>query len=293
MVSSQHSFQVFPCEQGNGNLTAADCNPYNGRSVPLSSQAPRLYYVQEGSGPDLVLIHGVGSQHGDWGEVARRLAPKFSILRYDLRGHGTSEAPPGPYKAEDFAADLIALMDETGLRRPHIAGFSLGGLIAQCIALNHPDRVHKLALLGTVAGRTPEERARVEGRLGFIASSHPADYFDQSVGRWFTEAFREANPDVVAGRKAVVTAMDGAAYAAAYHALAMTDFGDRLGEISHETLVSTGEDDIGSNPRMARFMADHIPNARLEILPGLRHSILLEAPDLVAALLTDFFAESD
>ncbi len=257
--------------------------------MPLTSQPPRLHYVQDGSGPDLVLIHGVGSQHGDWGEVARRLSPHFSILRYDLRGHGTSEAPPGPYMIEDFTADLISLLDETGLKQPHIAGFSLGGLIAQCMALNHPDRVRKLALLGTVAGRTTEERERVEGRLDFIASSHPADYFDQSVSRWFTEAFQDANPDVVAARKAVVTSMDGAAYAAAYYALAMTDFGDRLGEISHTTLVATGEDDIGSNPRMAHLMADRIHNSRLEILPGLRHSILLEAPDLVAGLLTDFF----
>ncbi|MCP5081048.1 MAG: alpha/beta fold hydrolase [Alphaproteobacteria bacterium] len=260
--------------------------------MPFSRQDPKLFYLHEGSGPNLVLIHGVGSQHGDWEGVAKALAGKFSILRYDLRGHGTSAAPPGPYEIEDFAADLIALMDEIGLDRPHIAGFSLGGLIAQCIALNHPDRVDKLALLGTVAGRTPEERARVEGRLEFIASSHPADYFDQSVSRWFTEAFQAARPDVVAARKAVVTAMDGDAYAAAYYALAMTDFADRLGEISHETLVATGEDDIGSNPRMAHFMAGAITNSRLEILPGLRHSILLEAPDQVAGVLSDFFLET-
>ncbi|NNF77683.1 MAG: alpha/beta fold hydrolase [Rhizobiales bacterium] len=259
--------------------------------MPFSRQDPKLFYLREGSGPDLVLIHGVGSQHGDWAGVAKALAGKFSILRYDLRGHGTSAAPPGPYEIEDFTADLIALLDETGLVRPHIAGFSLGGLIAQCIALNYTERVDKLALLGTVAGRTPEEKARVKGRLEFIASSHPADYFDQSVSRWFTEEFQAAHPDVVAARKAVVTAMDGDAYAAAYHALAMTDFSDRLSEITHETLVATGEDDIGSNPRMARFMADAISNSRLEILPGLRHSILLEAPDQVAGLLSDFFFE--
>ncbi len=259
--------------------------------MPFSSHHPRLYYESEGSGPDLVLIHGVGSQHGDWDGVTNRLSGSFSVLRYDLRGHGSSAAPPGPYAIEEFAADLIGLLDDTGLIRPNIAGFSLGGLIAQCAALDHPERINKLALLGTVAGRTPEERARVEGRLDFIASSHPADYFDQSVSRWFTEEFQAAHPEVVAGRKAVVTAMDGAAYAAAYHALATTDFAERLHEIPHETLVATGEDDIGSNPRMAKFMADKIPNSRLEILPGLRHSILLEAPDQLASLLSDFFIE--
>ncbi|MEM8645031.1 MAG: alpha/beta fold hydrolase [Pseudomonadota bacterium] len=261
--------------------------------MPFSTQDPRLYYVQEGSGPDLVLIHGVGSQHGDWDGVVRALNGRFSILRYDLRGHGASAAPEGPYEIEDFAADLIGLMDEVGFSRPHVAGFSLGGLIAQSLALTYPDRVNALALLGTVAGRTPEERARVEGRLEFIANSHPADYFDQSVSRWFTEAFQAAHPEIIEARKAVVTAMDGAAYAAAYHALAMTDFADRLSEISHRTLVATGEDDIGSNPRMAQLIADTIADSRLEILPGLRHSILLEAPDRVAGLLSEFLAEAN
>ena len=258
--------------------------------MPFTAQDPRLYYAQDGTGPGLVLIHGVGSQHGDWDGVAGALTAHFSLLRYDLRGHGASAAPPGPYEIEDFTHDLVGLMDEVGLVKPHVAGFSLGGLIAQSLALTHPDRVDKLALLGTVAGRTPEERARVEGRLEFIAASHPADYFDQSVSRWFTEKFQTDHPEIVAARKAVVTAMDGAAYAAAYHALATTDFADRLSKIAHQTLVATGEDDLGSNPRMARFMADTIPHSRLEILDGLRHSILLEAPDRVASLLLEFFA---
>ncbi|MEM8685772.1 MAG: alpha/beta fold hydrolase [Pseudomonadota bacterium] len=260
--------------------------------MPFSSQDPRLYYVREGTGPNLVLIHGVGSQHGDWDGVVRALNGRFSILRYDLRGHGASAAPEGPYEIEDFTADLKTLMDELDLGQAHVAGFSLGGLIAQSLALTHPERINALALLGTVAGRTPEERARVEGRLDYIATSHPADYFDQSVSRWFTAGFQAAHPEIVAARKAAVTAMDGAAYAAAYHALATTDFADRLSEIAHRTLVATGEEDIGSNPRMARFMADAIANSRLEILSGLRHSILLEAPDRVAGLLSEFFAET-
>lgn len=236
-----------------------------------------------------MLIHGVGSQAEDWSAVIAALGDGFAVLRYDLRGHGASEAPPGPYTIEDLTADLAALLDELAIPKVHLAGFSLGGLVAQSLALTHPGRVARLALLSTVAGRTEDERARVVGRLGFIAGSHPADYFDQSVERWFTPEFRAAHPEIVANRKATVVAMDQAAYAAAYHALAMTDFGRSLHGIRAETLVATGEHDIGSNPRMARFMAETIPNAQLRILPGLRHSILLEAPELVAGLLRPFF----
>ncbi|MEM6548677.1 MAG: alpha/beta fold hydrolase [Pseudomonadota bacterium] len=257
----------------------------------LAGARPRLHHWVEGAGEDLVLIHGVGSGAEDWEGVAYHLTPQFRVLRYDLRGHGRSGAPPGPYGIEDFVADLTDLMDQVGMARAHIAGFSLGGLIAQGMALSHPGRVSRLALLSTVAGRTAEERARVEARLDFIAQSHPADYFDQSVARWFSSGFREANPSVVAERKAAVAAMDQAAYAAAYHALAHTDFGPQVSGIEAETLVMTGEHDIGSNPRMARFMATTIPQARLRILPGLHHSILLEAPDLVGPALLAFFRD--
>ena len=256
--------------------------------MPLSNRSPSLCYHREGVGEALILIHGVGSRSDDWLGVVAALDGSFQTLRYDQRGHGASEAPPGPYSIEDLADDLLALMDETGIARAHVAGFSLGGLVAQQLALAHPSRVDKLALISTVAGRSAEERARVVARLDFIAESHPSDYFDQSVERWFTPEFRAANPDVVAGRKEVVTAMDQAAYAAAYHALAHTDFGERLAEIEAETLIVTGEQDIGSSPRMARFMHQTIPGSQLRILPKLRHSLLLEAPDRVALLLRTF-----
>lgn len=258
--------------------------------MPASNTTPELHYEHAGKGDQVVLIHGVGSRADDWSGVIAALGDDFATLRYDLRGHGASQAPPGPYTIGDLTDDLAALLDELGMDRVHVAGFSLGGLVAQSLALVHPDRVRKLVLLSTVAGRTAEERERVTGRLGLIARTHPADYFDQSVERWFTPAFRRANPEVVAARKATVTAMDRAAYAAAYHALAHTDFGAELRNIRAETLVATGEHDIGSSPRMARFMADVIPGAELRILPGLRHSILLEAPQRVASLLGAFFA---
>lgn len=259
----------------------------------LSETVPRLSYFIEGDGMPLVLIHGVGSRASDWDRVVERLGPGFRLLRYDLRGHGASEAPPGPYLIDDFVSDLVALMDEANLPAACIAGFSLGGLVAQGLALRHPARVRKLALLGTVAGRTDEERERVQGRLDFIASTHPASYFDQSLDRWFTPAFQAAHPEWVASRRETVTAMDQAAYAAAYHALAFTDFGSELAGIEAPTLVMTGEADQGSNPRMARYMASMIAGAELEILPGLRHSILIEAPDEVARALRRFFADGN
>jgi len=249
-----------------------------------------IRYMLEGEGAPLVLIHGVGNQLEAWDGVAARLRDRFRLLRYDLRGHGESEKVPGPYHIDDFAEDLRALIESLDFGGCHVAGFSLGGLVAQAFAMTHPNQLRKLALISTVAGRTPQEKARVVERLDMVASGIPGDYFHKSLERWFTDDFRRANPDLIETLAMRNRANDPACYAAAYRVLALTDFAERLHEIAAETLVMTGEHDIGSNPRMARLMAERIPRAVLQILPGLRHSILVEAPDTVSQILRTFFS---
>lgn len=242
----------------------------------------------EGNGDPLVLVHGVGEQLGACDGVTARLSDRFRIVRYDLRGHGESEKVPGPYHIEDFAGDLRGLLDALGLERVHLAGFSLGGLVAQAFALSWPARLDKLALISTVAGRTETERTRVLERLSLVDSGIPGDHFRRSLDRWFTDAFRQAHPEVIEAYVARSQANDPACYTAAYRVLATTDLADRLPEITARTLVMTGEHDQGSNPRMARLMHERIAGSVLHVLPRLRHSILIEAPDLVSSILGDF-----
>jgi pimeloyl-ACP methyl ester carboxylesterase len=170
----------------------------------------------------------------------------------------------------------------------HLAGFSLGGLVAQAFALSDPARLRKLALISTVAGRTEAEQARVIERLDLVAGGIPGGHFQNSVERWFTDEFRRANPALIERYAARNRANDPACYAAAYRVLALTDLADRLPAIGAETLVMTGEHDQGSNTRMAHLMQARIPRATLRILPRLRHSILIEAPTLVSDILGAF-----
>jgi (E)-2-((N-methylformamido)methylene)succinate hydrolase len=168
-------------------------------------------------------------------------------------------------------------------------GFSLGGLIAQRFALDHPQRLMRVGLISAIAGRTPEEKEHAlrradELREGGGAASH----LGHAVTRWFTDAFREAHPDVVEGRKQRILANHPQCYAAAYRVLAAYDLADELTQIQHETLVATGEFDQGSNTRMSRFMAERIPHAQLRILPGMKHALLLECPDRLADLIRSF-----
>jgi len=244
----------------------------------------------EGAGDPLVLIHGVGGRLEAWDGVVSHLARRYRILRYDLRGHGESEKAAGPYDIADFVEDLSSLAAAVGFQRCHVAGFSLGGLVAQGFALGHAAKLDKLALISTVAGRSEAEKAAVLARLKIVEGGIPGDHFRRSIERWFTDEFRAKNPALIADYAARNMTNDPKCYAAAYAVLATTDFADRLSEIAAPTLVMTGEDDMGSNPRVARLMHERIDNSTLHILPKLRHSILIEAPETVARILGSFLS---
>ena len=248
-----------------------------------------IRYHLHGSGPRLALIHGVGASLEAWDDVADRLESSFSILRFDLRGLGQSTKVGGRYELEHFVSDFVGLLDHVGWSQCHVAGHSLGGLIAQGIAIGHGQRVSRLALISTVAGRTKEERERVKVRLRTVANGIAGDHFQKSVDRWFTPAFQQANPELIADLEVRNKSNDPECYAAAYRVLAETDLADQLTTIGAPTLVMTGEHDQGSNTRMAKLMHELIAGSELQILDGLRHSILVEAPDRVATELRDFF----
>jgi 3-oxoadipate enol-lactonase len=254
--------------------------------------APTLRYWDDGSArPPVALIHGVGADGTSWDQIAAALLPDFRVLRLDLRGHGRSGHIEGALTLDDFVQDVIDVLDACTVPAAHIVGFSLGGLIAQGVALQHADRVRRLVLLSAVAGRTPEERDRVTARLAILREQGIAAITGAAQERWFTPEFIARNPDLVARRMRQLQENHAPSHAAAYTVFSTSDLGDRLHAIRAPTLIATGEHDVGSNTRMARFMHAQIEGSRLTILPGLRHSILVEAPEPVTRLVRDFLQE--
>lgn len=247
-----------------------------------------IAWWEQGSGPPALMLHGVGAASDSYDDIVASIEDRFRVLRYDLRGHGESGKPPAPYSMQDYIDDAIALLDARGIDRAHLVGFSFGGMIAQAIALAHPQRVDSLALISSVAARTDEERARICSRADRLESCGASRTIDAALDRWFTPAFREAHPELVEHRVKRAMDNDPAGYAAAYRVFAKSDMDEELTAIAARTLVMTGEHDQGSTPRMARLIHKRIADSKLEILPGLRHSVLVEAPQLIAQHLLRF-----
>jgi pimeloyl-ACP methyl ester carboxylesterase len=247
-----------------------------------------LNFSVSGDGLSLVLIHGVGAEGRSWDEVGSAIGTGFRILTLDLAGHGRSPPIRESYSLQRFANDVLETMDRAEMPRAHVVGFSLGGLIAQQIALSAPERVDRLALLAAVAGRTDEERAKVVDRLDAIRAGGIAAVTGAARQRWFTEEFVRRNPDRIAKRIAELEANDLESYLEAYRVFGVSELAPELHRIKARTLVLTGENDVGSNTRMARFMHEQIQGSELVILPDLKHSLLVEAPHVLAAELRRF-----
>jgi pimeloyl-ACP methyl ester carboxylesterase len=261
--------------------------------MEMPQQATNLHTTVEGSdlpGIPTILIHGVGSESDRWEPVAKELRACGPVVRYDLRGHGRSMRPPGPYELADFVSDHVRLMEELGIERANVVGFSLGGLIAQAIALAHPQMVEKLVIISAIAGRTAEQKKAVLERLKTVEVKGPKEIAVDGASRWYTEEFRKKNPDVVKQHVERFASNDPAAYAAAFRVLATNDLVDQLSAIKASTLIITGSEDVGSPPEMAAAMHERIASSRLVVIDGVKHALLEEVPEKLTTEIKRFLS---
>jgi len=236
----------------------------------------------EGDGPPLFLIHGIGASRHSWDGLVERLKGEFRCIAYDLRGHGRSPTPRPPYTLDDLVEDLEALRAELGIERAHFMGHSLGGMIGPAYARKYPGRVISLGLLSTAAGRTEDDSAKVKGVVAAMRQKGIAPVLETLKDRWFTPEFAKARPEVIERRMKQVIDTDPEVFLSVFDIYAETEMAPWLHEVDTPSLVLTGENDGGCNPRLNQFIASQLPRSELVILPALRHAILLEAADRVA-----------
>ena len=252
-------------------------------STPIESA-----YSVEGSGPPLILIHGIGASRHSWDGLIAHLKPDFRCISYDLRGHGRSPQPKPPYTLEDLVEDLEALRRELHIERAHFAGHSLGGMIGPAYARRYPARVLSLGLFSSAAFRTEDDSAKGRAVVAAMRARGIAPVLETLKDRWFTPEFAACSPEVIERRLRQVIDTDREVFLSVFDIYAETEMAPWIGELRHPSLVLTGEHDAGCNPRLNRAIVAAMPNAELVILPALRHAILLEAPEVVAPPVRHF-----
>ncbi len=253
------------------------------------------HFRVEGRGPAVVLIHGVGLDLEMWGDHVDALTDKYSVIRYDMLGHGASAKPPGELTLRSFVAQLAMVFDYFRLDQAPVIGFSMGALVAQGFALDRADRVAGLILLNGVYNRSPAALRNIRDRVEQADAEGPRALIEAALERWFTPHYRANRPDVVDRIRQRLNDNDRYGFLAAYRVFAGDDaeFAGRLQDIGCPTLVVTGGDDPGSTPAMTLAMAEAIPNARSRVLPGLRHMAPVEGAAEVGTLIGDFLATLD
>jgi len=253
----------------------------------VSSSIQSAYSVV-GIGPPLILIHGIGASRHSWDGLIQYLKPEFRCVSYDLRGHGLSPSPRPPYTLDDLVEDVEALRRELHIEHAHFAGHSLGGMIGPAYARRYPDRVLSLGLFSTAAFRTPDDSEKVRGVVAAMRAKGIPPVLATLKDRWFTPEFAARCPEVIERRMQQVIATDREVFLSVFDIYAETEMAPWIREIPHPSLVLTGENDGGCNPRLNAQIAAAMPNAELVILPALRHAILLEAPQAVAPPVLEF-----
>ncbi len=237
--------------------------------------------------PVVVLSHSLSSSLLMWNPQMDSLNPRFRVLRYDMRGHGHSDAPSGPYTLELLARDIVALLNALDIDRMHFVGMSVGGMIGQSLALNHADRLRSLILCDTAAIVPAEAQPLWEERFDKARKKGMEALMEETMERWFTPAFLKQNSPMVGLIRKQILATPVAGYFGCGEAIRRLNYLNRLSEIKLPTLIMVGEEDPGTPVSASQAIHERIPNSKLVILPSARHlSNVEQAEAFNTALLT-------
>ncbi len=250
-----------------------------------------LNWTRQGQGPVVVLSHALGCDIGMWDGVAALLANHSTVLRYDHRGHGQSEAPAGPYTIEMFADDAADLIRAQAKGPVHFVGLSLGGMTAQALAVRHPGLVQSITIANAAAWYDDAARAMWQARVDTVLAKGVAAIADGAMQRWFTPGFRAdetgGGAKEVATLRARLEQCDAAAYAASCGAVAAIDFRSSNSRIACPALVIGGTLDEATPVAMSQAIANSITGAQLRTIDA-AHLSAVEQPEAFVRLLQPF-----
>lgn len=260
----------------------------------FSERGFKIHYVEEGKGPAVVFAHGFCMDHTMYAAQFEDLPDAYRCLAWDMRGHGRSDCPPGPWTMQDLVVDLIAFIEHTNAAPCHLVGMSWGGMLALRVAMQREDLVRSIVLVDTTADVYADDQIPVyRGFQEQIVSNDgiPDELAEGTLAIFYGPRFMEQNPEALKIHVNRQKDMQATALVQGLEVLIDRDrLVDRLGEIRVPTLVIHGELDQAIPIAEAEQLADGIPGAELLRVPDAGHTTPLETPDVVNEALAGFFS---
>jgi 3-oxoadipate enol-lactonase len=240
--------------------------------------------------PALVFINSLGCDLRIWQEVAPAFTERFQVILYDKRGHGLSDAPSGPYTIDEHTDDLLALLDHLGVGKASLTGLSVGGMIAQRMAVRAPEQLQSITLCCTAAKiGTPELWA---DRIGAVETGGIEPIADSVLQRWFTALFHETRADELAGWRNMLIRTPTHGYAGTCATVRDADLRPDAGRIAVPTLCVAGDQDGSTPADIVKGTADLIPGARFALIEGAGHIPCIERPAELTGLIKQHLKEA-
>ena len=255
----------------------------------VQNAGARIWYTIDGrdDAPAVLLLHSLGTSHALWDEQLPTLVDRFRLIRYDMRGHGKSTAPPGEFTIEQLGRDALAVLDAAGAQTASVCGVSIGGITSVWLGQNAGTRVNRLVLANTAA-RIGTRESWSE-RIHFVREHGVELAAEQAMPRWFTSAFCAARPAIVARFLAIARACPLESYLGACAALRDADLRRDLHHVTARTLVIAGSKDFSTTVADGAWLRDNIPEARMEVLDA-AHLSNVERAEEFSAMLDEFLS---
>lgn len=241
--------------------------------------------------PAVLLSHSLATNMAMWNPQTPVLAQDYLVVSYDMRGHGHSDAPAGPYDFPMLADDVVGLLDHLDIARAAFIGISIGGMIGQMLAIHHPRRLSAAVLCSTTSEIGEHGRGLWDQRIAAVEAGGMASQVASTLERWFTEPFRAANPDTMKWVGEMIGSTPVAGFIGCGRAIQNLNLAGDLGRIATPALILPGEKDPGMPPTVSEAIHRAIPGSKFAILPNASHLSNIEQPEEFNRLVGEFLRE--
>jgi pimeloyl-ACP methyl ester carboxylesterase len=238
----------------------------------------------------IVFIHGVGLNHEIW-EPQIDYFKNYTTLSYDILGHGKTSLKKINISFDDFSEQLIKLIDELSFEKIHLVGFSIGSLIARNFATKYDNRLKSLILLGSIYKRNEEQQKIVNDRFNLAKKSSKLS--KHALKRWFTDKYLEENPDTYKKISSILEVNNLENFLNVYELFVFHKNDEKFEKIKTNTLVMTGENDIGSTIEMSKSLSNVIKNSQFKVIKNGKHLCGIECADDVNMAINNFIKKND